>query len=114
MNQRDVYEVNFPFPDGALSPHMVVILSIPGVLECEGTFLAVPISSAPAWKHDQFSYPVFDQDFERNFTTRVSYTRLHLITPLSKFDITSRKITVMKLDSFKRMWDEICCEVFGA
>jgi|GEM_PF-6021456 len=111
MNQRDVYEVNFPFPDGVFSPHMVVILSVPGVLECEDTFLAVPISSAPGWKHDQFSYPIFERDFERNFTIRLSYTRLHLITPLNRSDITSRKITTMKPEAFRRMWDEIRFEI---
>jgi mRNA-degrading endonuclease toxin of MazEF toxin-antitoxin module len=113
MNQRDVYEVYFPFPDGQQTPHPVIVLSIPNVLNCESTFICVPISSSPNWKHDQFSFPLSDSDFDIGLKYE-SYARLHLITfvPTSEL-VNGRRLRTMNIDAFNEMFNQIQELIFG-
>ena len=45
INQRDIVEVNFLFPDGKMQPHMAVVVSNNELNENEGFFYLAMISS---------------------------------------------------------------------
>jgi hypothetical protein len=113
MNQRDVYEVYFPFPDGQVTAHPVIILSIPSVLSCEDTFVCVPISSSPNWKHDEFSFPLADSDFDIGLKYE-SYARMHLITVVPRSELVDgRRLRTMNIDAFNEMFNQIQELIFG-
>lgn len=82
INQRDVFEVNFPFPDGQYTPHPVIVLSVPSVLNVESTFIGVPISDSDRWDDNDFSFPIDNYDFEKKIIKVDSCVRMHLITVL--------------------------------
>jgi mRNA-degrading endonuclease toxin of MazEF toxin-antitoxin module len=45
VNQRDIVEVNFLFPDGQMKPHMAVVVSNDELTENEGFFYLAMVSS---------------------------------------------------------------------
>lgn len=114
MNQRDCYEVNFLFPDGRQLPHPVIVLSIPSVIDREDTFIGVPISHSAEWTSDEFSFPIDDEDFDRDLKYDESYVRMHLITVIPMSDLTDRgRLRTMKPETFKRLMKQINEMIFG-
>lgn len=115
INQRDVFEVNFPFPDGQYTPHPVIVLSVPSVLNVESTFIGVPISDSGRWDDNDYSFPIDNYDFEKKIIKVDSCVRMHLITVLHVDDMTHPKIkrNTMLKDAFDRLIDQIQEMVFG-
>lgn len=114
MNQREVYEVYFPFPTGKASPHPVIVLSTPNVLNCENTFIGVPISHSAEWHNDGFSFPIYDKDFDVPLKYPDSYVRTHLITviPVSAL-VDKRRLRTMKQNPFNELFNQIQELIFG-
>jgi len=114
LNQGDVVEVYFPFPGNKVLPHPVIVLSIQSVLNCEETFIGVPISHSDNYNENAFSFPLYDTYFEKSFTYKNSYARLHLIMTLRLSDLVQqRKTNTMKKRYFLQMFDEIQTSIFG-
>jgi hypothetical protein len=115
INQKDVFEANFPFPDGQYTPHPVIVLSVPSVFELESTFIGVPISDSMKWNDDEFSFPIDNNDFEKAIIKDDSYVRMHLVTVLHEKDLTIPKYrrNTMKQDAFNHLIEQIQELIFG-
>ena len=114
LKQRDVVEVYFPFPDGVNSPHPVIVLSVQSVLNCEHTFIGIPISHSKEYNENKFSFPLYNHYFINRLIYENSHARLHLITNLRLSDVTNKKVlNEMKEEWFLRLFDEIQTSIFG-
>ncbi len=114
LSQRDVVEVYFTFPHNSESIHPVVVLSVPSVLNCENTFIGVPISHSAKWKKNKFSFPIANNDFERPLKYNDSHIRLHLVTVIRIEDVyDNRVINRMEHEVFNIMFDQLLELVFG-
>jgi hypothetical protein len=114
LNQRDVVEVYFPWPDGQNTPHPVIVLSVPRVLNCEQTFIGVPISHSLDHEDEVFSFPLNSSMFTGRLKHDPSWVRMHLLTFLLKGDIVSaRKVNEMKEAPFNNLFWQIQELVFG-
>jgi PemK-like, MazF-like toxin of type II toxin-antitoxin system len=114
LNQRDVIEVYFKFPDGQVKPHPIIVLSVAKVFNHEKSFIGVPISHSEEYNSDYFSFPISNQCFEKHLKHQDSYVRMHLITLFSENDVVEkRKVNEMKTDAFNEMYDQIQQIIFG-
>lgn len=114
LNQRDVVEVEFNFPDGDTEVHPVIVLSVQGVSNVENTFIGVPISHSEQYHRNKYSFPIDNNDFINNLKYSNSHVRLHLLSVISIKDIfQKRKLNEMTRDAFNAMFDQILELIFG-
>lgn len=115
INQRDVVEVFFPWPEGESTPHPVIVLSVPRVISCEQTFIGVPISHSEIYADEMFSFPLSSKMFNKPLKYEPSYVRMHLVTfLLCKYDITPQgRVNEMKKIAFNQLYQQIQELVFG-
>lgn len=114
INQRDVVNYEFPFPDESFLIHPVIVLSIQSVCNIEGTFIGVPISHSELHNDNGYSFPLFNSSFVNPLDYPNSHARMHLITVLRVDEIRGRKINEMKKDDFNEMYSQIQELIFGA
>lgn len=113
INQRDVSNYNFPFPDGKWKAHPVIVLSTPQVILVEQTFIGIPISHSALHNDNLFSFPLYDSSFDKPLAYNGSHARMHLITVLRTNEIIGKAINKMKQDDFNELFSQIQEMVFG-
>lgn len=113
INQRDVFNYNFPFPDGSWKIHPVIVLSIPQVVLVEQTFIGIPISHSELYNDNGYSFPLYDSSFEKALIHKESHARMHLITVLRTQEIIGKSVNKMKQEDFNELFSQIQELIFG-
>ncbi|RFM26254.1 hypothetical protein [Deminuibacter soli] len=114
IQARNVYHVDFAFPDDQKLIHPVIVISIEEVCQAEGTFIGIPISHTP--NPTELCFPLTDSMFKEPLKGGKSYAKLHLITFLHIDQIQGRindPWNIMKPVAFKNFMQEVFTLVFG-
>lgn len=106
--QRDIVELNFELPNGKLKTHPALIISNNDVLEVEGIFYALMISSKEY--NDEFSF-----ELENNMLTKAlskkSFVKCQLLQSYSPDEIIT-KISSVKKEYFEQILNQLIKTVF--
>ena len=87
VNQRDVVEVNFLFPDGKMKPHMAVVVSNDELNEDEGFFYLAMISSKNY--NPQYTFELKDDMLSKPLRVK-SYVVCQLISGYTERDVMKK------------------------
>jgi len=84
VNQRDIVEVNFLFPDGKMKPHMAVVISNDELNANEGFFYLAMISSKNY--NPQYTFELRDDMLSKPLRLK-SYVVCQLISGYTEQDV---------------------------
>ena len=84
VNQRDIVEVNFLFPNGKMKPHMAVVVSNNELNENEGFFYLAMISSKNY--NPQYTFELKDDMLSKPLLLK-SYVVCQLISGYTERDV---------------------------
>ena len=87
VNQRDIVEVNFLFPDGKMKPHMAVVISNDELNEDEGFFYLAMISSKNY--NPQYTFELRDEMLSKPLRLK-SYVVCQLISGYTERDVMKK------------------------
>jgi mRNA-degrading endonuclease toxin of MazEF toxin-antitoxin module len=87
VNQRDIVEVNFLFPDGQMKPHMAVVVSNDELTETEGFFYLAMISSKNY--NPQYTFELKDNMLSTPLELK-SYVICQLISGYTERDVIKK------------------------
>jgi mRNA-degrading endonuclease toxin of MazEF toxin-antitoxin module len=87
VNQRDIVEVNFLFPDGKMKPHMAVVVSNDELNENEGFFYLAMISSKNY--NPQYTFALSDDMLSKPLKLK-SYVVCQLISGYTERDVLKK------------------------
>jgi len=87
VNQRDIVEVNFLFPDGKMKPHMAVVVSNDELNEDEGFFYLAMISSKNY--NPQYTFELIDEMLSKPLRLK-SYVVCQLISGYTERDVMKK------------------------
>ena len=87
VNQRDIVEVNFQFPDGKMKPHMAVVVSNDELNEDEGFFYLAMISSKNY--NPQYTFELCDEMLSKPLRLK-SYVVCQLISGYTERDVMKK------------------------
>lgn len=107
-HQRDVVEINFLFPNGAMKPHPAIIISNDLLQEVEGFVYLVLISSKNY--NDEYSYPLENQMLSFKMEKQ-SYVKCQLITA-NPDETIIQKLGVIKKEYFDEIQQKIIKSIF--
>ena len=111
VEQREVYLLP-PTHDSSIVEHPFIVLSCKTANEYEGTFVGVMITSSSNY-HDDYSFDLSDQMFERPLDKPNSHARMHLVTLCLDNTIKGKRINKMKPAYFKQLMRSIGDLVFN-
>ena len=95
VNQRDIVEVNFLFPNGQMKPHMAVVVSNDELNENEDFFYLAMISSKNY--NPQYTFELEDNMLSTPLKLR-SYVICQLISGYTERDVIKKCSRVNKSD----------------
>ena len=87
VNQRDIVEVDFLFPDGKMKPHMAVVVSNDELNEDEGFFYLAMISSKNY--NPQYTFELRDEMLSKPLRLK-SYVVCQLISGYTERDVIKK------------------------
>ena len=108
VNQRDIVEVNFMFPDGQMKPHMAVVVSNDELNENEGFFYLSMISSKNY--RPQYTFELKDDMLSKPLRLK-SYVVCQLIGGYTERDVI-KKCSRIKSPVFIEIVEKIKKTIF--
>ena len=111
--QREIVEVPFLLPDGAVKNHPALVVSVPELQEEEdGLFYAVLISTKN--HHPKYTIEIKADDIvNQPVMERKSYFVTHIITYFLTRDIIQRKGYFVTKSKFNEVVDTVINNIFG-
>jgi len=106
--QRDIVEVNFQFPDGKFKPHPLLVVSNSGVLELEGIFYGLLISSKKF--NSEFEFDL-SEEMLINPLKKKSIVKCQLLQAYTEAEVLA-KISVIKKEPFEEILHRFFKTVF--
>lgn len=107
--QRDVVELSFELPNGAMKLHPCVIISTDELQEAEGIFYAVMLSTK---RHNEDYIFELTPDMFNYKTDRVSYAKCHLVNTYEPSEVIQRFGSITK-EAFAELIKHINLSIFG-
>jgi hypothetical protein len=107
--QRDIVEVQYAFPDGTVSVHMIIVLSHPDLYNIEDTFYGVVLSSKK--NPEEYSVLLTDNMLTKPIS-KITYVKTHLIQNFYTEDITKYNISKVTLKAFAIIKAQIVQSIF--
>jgi len=104
INQRDIVNVNFNFPDGRSKNHFAIVVSNNELTESEGFVYLVLITSKDY--NSDYYYELDNNMFNNFFLMRKSYVKCHILMTTMDYILPDRMGTIKK--SF---FDEIVAKI---
>jgi hypothetical protein len=111
VEQRDVFLFP-PTHDTKLVHHPFIVLSTKDANMHEGSFVAAMITSSD-YHHDDYSFDLTDDMFEKPLDKKDSHVRMHLMTLCIERHIKGARINRMKAPYFKQLMKSIGDLVFN-
>ena len=108
VQQRDIVELNFELPNGTFKVHPALVVSNAAVLEAEGIFYVVMISSKPF--NDEFTFELEDAMLTKPLSKK-SFVKCQLLQSYTADEILS-KISAVKAAYFAQIKARIFETVF--
>ena len=109
INQRDIVNVNFNFPDGKLKNHYAIIVSNNELTENEGFVYLVLITSKD---YQSEYYYELNNDMLNNFSLpKKSYVKCHILMTTMDYIVPAKKGAIKK-DFFDEIVDKIIASIF--
>lgn len=110
-SQRDIVEVNFLFPDGAIKRHPAIVISNDELQDVEGFFYFVLVSSQDFDYSRQYSYPLSDKMVVGHSFEKKSYVKCHIISGYTERDV-NRRLGSVKEKYFNEIVDKTIESIF--
>jgi len=104
INQRDIVNVNFNFPDGKTKNHYAIVVSNNELTESEGFVYLVLITSKDY--NTDYYYELDNNMFNDFFLTKKSYVKCHILMTTMEYILPSKIGTVKKI-----FFDEIVAKI---
>ena len=109
INQRDVVNVEFVFPDGKVKNHYAIVVSNNELIQDEGFVYLVLITSKDY--HSDYYYELTD-DMLLNFRlSKKSYVKCHILMTTMD-NIVSTKVGQVKQAPFDEIVEKIISSIF--
>ena len=108
IEQRQIVDINFIFPNGQLKPHPAIIISSEELYNIEGFFYCVLISSKEYNK--SFSFELTDNMITKPMSKK-SYVKCHIIGGFTLRDIV-KTYGYIKPEYFEKIKSKIIKSIF--
>lgn len=108
INQKQVVEINFLFPNGKIKPHPAIIVSSQDLYNIEGFFYCVLISSKDYNKEYIFE---LDDNMLTKPMSKKSYVKCHIIGGFTANDIVKTH-GYIKAEFFEKIKAKIIKSIF--
>jgi hypothetical protein len=110
INQRDIVEIAF-YTGNRPEPHPAVVISQNAILEAEGFFYTVLLSTKNLFP--EFTMEITSSMINSPRNHRNGYAVCHMIQQFYPEDIITRTGATLKLDVFEKLTDKVKEVVFG-
>ena len=108
VNQQQIVDINFLFPDGKMKPHPAIIVSNEELYDAEGFFYCVLISTKDYNK--EYVFELEDYMLTKPLN-RKSYVKCHLIAGNTERDIV-KTYGYVKPEYFQQIKSKIIQSIF--
>ena len=107
INQRDIVNVNFNFPDGQSKNHYAIVVSNNELTESEGFVYLVLITSKDY--NSDYYYELDNDMFHGFFLTKKSYVKCHILMTTMEYILPAKMGTIKK-----KYFDEIVAKIISS
>jgi len=94
IEQRDIVNVNFNFPDGELKNHYAIVVSNNELTENEGFVYLVLITSKDY--HSEYYYELTNDMFNNFSLPKKSYVKCHILMTTMDYILPAKQGTIKK------------------
>lgn len=113
VDQREIIEVPYMFPDGKIKNHPALVVSVPELQEKEdGMFYAVLISTENF--HPEYTIEIKPEDIVDEYNLQdKSYFVTHIVTYFLCRDVIQRKGAIVTAEKFNEVVQAVIDNIFG-
>jgi len=104
INQRDIVNVEFNFPDGKSKNHFAIVVSNNELTEAEGFVYLVLITSKDY--NSDYYYELDNEMFNGFYLTKKSYVKCHILMTTMEYILPAKMGTIKK-----QYFDEIISKI---